>query len=230
VIVGTFHGRCRAGLLAGIWQPTIFPVQDLDRMTKTLFEYDALSRMLSVCATWLLRVAGWRIEGAPPKAPKFIVAAAPHTTNWDFLVMLGVVLAIRLPVHWLGKHTIFHPPFGAIFARLGGIPIDRGKISNVVEQLVQVFAARQRFVLTISPEGSRKQVGRWKSGFYHIAKGAAVPLLLVSVHYPRRTVTIGEPFYPSDDAAADAQRITAFFASARGRFPQALGAIDLSNT
>lgn len=198
-------------------------------MIKTLFEYAALSRLLSVCAAWLFRVAGWRIEGVLPKAPKFIVAAAPHTTNWDFLVMLGVVLIVRLPVHWLGKHTIFRPPFGSIFARLGGIPIDRGKSSNVVEQLVQVFAARERFVLTISPEGSRRQVGRWKSGFYHIAKGAAVPLLLVSVHYPRRTVTIGEPFYASDDAAADARHITAFFATARGKFSQALGAIELSN-
>jgi 1-acyl-sn-glycerol-3-phosphate acyltransferase len=198
-------------------------------MTKTLFEYDALSQMLSVCAAWLFRIAGWRIEGTLPETPKLLVAAAPHTTNWDFLAMLGVVLIIRLPVHWLGKHTIFRPPLGSIFARLGGIPIDRGKSTNVVQQLVQVFAARERFVLTISPEGSRRQVGRWKSGFYHIAKGAAVPLLLVSVHHPRRTVTIGAPFYPSDDAAADARRITTFFATAQGKFPQALGAIELSN-
>jgi 1-acyl-sn-glycerol-3-phosphate acyltransferase len=207
-----------------------FRLQDLDRMTKTLFEYDALSRMLSVCAAWLFRVAGWRIEGAPPKAPKFVVAAAPHTTNWDFLVMLGVVLIVRLPIHWLGKHTIFRPPFGAIFSRLGGIPIDRGKSANVVEQLVQVFAAHERFALTISPEGSRRQVGRWKSGFYHIAKGATVPLYLVSVHYPRRTVTIGSPFHPSDDPTADAQHITAFFATARGKFLQEPGVIELSNS
>lgn len=199
-------------------------------MTKTLFEYDTLSRMLSVCAAWLLRIAGWRIEGALPDLPKFVVAAAPHTTNWDFLVMLGVVFATRLPVHWLGKHTIFRRPFGALFTRLGGIPIDRSQRANVVKHLAQVFEARQRFVLTISPEGSRQQVGRWKSGFYHIAKNAAVPLLLVSVHYPRRTVTIGSPFHPSDDPTADAQHITAFFATARGKFLQEPGVIELSNS
>jgi 1-acyl-sn-glycerol-3-phosphate acyltransferase len=196
-------------------------------MTKTLFEYTTLGRILSAPAHWLLRAAGWRIQGVPPDLPKYIVVAAPHTTNWDFVIMLCLVLAFQVPIHWLGKHTIFRKPFGAIFVRLGGIAIDRSKASNSVEQMVQTFAARDRFVLTISPEGSRKQVGRWKSGFYHIAKGAGVPLLLVSVHYPQRLVTIRPPFYPTEDAAADAEQIAAFFAPAMGKFRQEMGVIEL---
>lgn len=196
-------------------------------MTKTLFDYTTLGRMLSGPANWLLRVAGWRIQGAPPDLPKYIVVAAPHTSNWDFLLMVCLVMALRVPIHWLGKHTVFRKPFDAIFIRLGGIAIDRSKAGNTVEQLVQVFADRERFVLIITPEGSRRQVGRWKSGFYHIAKGAGVPLLLVSVHYPHRLVTIGPPFYPTEDANADAEQIAAFFAPAMGKYPQDMGAIEL---
>lgn len=196
-------------------------------MTKTLFDYTALGRVLSRPANWLLRAAGWRIEGAPPNLRKYIVVAAPHTSNWDFMIMACVVLALRVPIHWLGKHTVFRKPFDAIFLRLGGIAVDRRKADNTVEQLVQVFAERERFVLIISPEGSRRQVGRWKSGFYHIAKGAGVPYVLASLDYSQRIVSIGRVLYPTDDVAADAQRITAFFTSVAGKFPQAMGAIEL---
>jgi 1-acyl-sn-glycerol-3-phosphate acyltransferase len=196
-------------------------------MTKTLFEYTALGRLLSAPAHWLLRAAGWRIQGAPPDLPKYIVVAAPHTTNWDFLIMVGVVLAVQVPIHWLGKHTIFRKPLGAIFVRLGGIPIDRSKAGNVVEQLISVFAASDRFVLIIAPEGSRKQVGRWKSGFYHIAKGAHVPLILATLDYTHRIVNIETVVYPTDDAKADAERIMAFYAAVAGRYPQEMGTLDL---
>jgi 1-acyl-sn-glycerol-3-phosphate acyltransferase len=196
-------------------------------MTKTLFDYTALGRVLSPPANWLLRVAGWRIEGAPPDLPKYIVVAAPHTSNWDFLIMVCVVMALRVPIHWLGKHTIFRKPFGAIFVRLGGIAIDRTKAGNTVEQLVQVFADRQQFVLIISPEGSRKQVGRWKSGFYHIAKGANVPLVLAALDYTQRTINIETVIYPTDDAKADAERILTFYAAVAGRYPQEMGTLDL---
>lgn len=196
-------------------------------MTKTLFEYTTLGRVLSAPAHWLLRAAGWRIQGAPPDLPKYIVIAAPHTTNWDFLIMVGVVFAVQVPIHWLGKHTIFRKPLGAIFVRLGGIAIDRSKSGNAVEQLIKVFAAKDRFVLIIAPEGSRKQVGRWKSGFYHIAKGANVPLVLAALDYTQRIINIETVFYPTDDAKADAERIMAFYAVVAGKYPQEMGTLDL---
>lgn len=199
-------------------------------MTKTLFELAALSRLCSGPANFLLAAAGWRVQGAPPDLPQYIVVGAPHTSNWDFLLMLALVVGFRLPVHWLGKSTIFHRPLGALFTRLGGIPVDRSKANQAVGQLVQLFAARERLALIIAPEGSRRQVGRWKSGFYYMAKGAGIPLLLVSADYPRRLVTIAPPFYPTDDAAADAAHITALFSSATGKFPQQMGVIDLRQT
>ncbi|MBE2236098.1 MAG: 1-acyl-sn-glycerol-3-phosphate acyltransferase [Anaerolinea sp.] len=196
-------------------------------MTKTLFELTTLGRLCSGPANALLAAAGWRVQGAPPDLPKYIVVGAPHTSNWDFLLMLALAVGLRVPVHWLAKSTIFRGPLGALFTRLGGIPVDRSRSNQAVGQLVQRFAARERLVLIITPEGSRRQVGRWKSGFYHMAKGAGIPLLLVSADYPRRLVTIAPPFHPTDDAAADAARITAFFTSATGKFPQQMGVIDL---
>ncbi len=155
-----------------------------------------------------------------PDLPKYVVIAAPHTSNWDFVILLFAVVATRVRIHWLGKHTLFRRPFGSLFRWLGGIPIDRSKSGNAVAQMVETFNASDRFVLAIPPEGSRSQVGRWKSGFYHIARGANVPLLLASLDYSKKVAGIGTVFYPTDDAEADTERIRAFYATVTGKFPQ----------
>ena len=189
-------------------------------MQKTLFDHTTLCRVLSGPANWILRLAGWRIEGTVPDLPKYVVIAAPHTSNWDFVIMLFAVMATRVPIHWLGKHTLFRKPFGSLFRWLGGIAIDRSKAGNAVAQMVEAFNDNDRFVLAIPPEGSRSQVDRWKSGFYYVAKGANVPLLLASLDYSKKVAGIGKVFYPTDDAEADTERIRAFYATVTGKFPQ----------
>lgn len=166
-------------------------------------------------AEWLghgmLKAAGWRIEGALPPLDKFVVIGAHHTSNWDFMLFLAAKFVLRLNARWFAKHTLFRWPFGGLLRRWGGIPIQRHLKLNTVEQAVQAFRDSREMILIISPEGTRKKVERWKMGFYHIARGADVPVVLAALDYGNRRIVIGEPFRPSGDEAADLQRMLAFY-------------------
>ncbi|WP_371370098.1 lysophospholipid acyltransferase family protein [Pseudomonas sp. QL9] len=166
-------------------------------------------------AEWLgrnmLQVAGWRIEGALPALDKFVVIGAHHTSNWDFMAFLAAKFVLRLNARWFAKHTLFRRPFGNLLRRWGGIPIQRHIKQNTVEQAVQAFHDSRELILIISPEGTRKKVERWKMGFYHIARGAGVPVVLAALDYANRRIVIGEPFWPTGDEAADLQRMLAFY-------------------
>ena len=119
-----------------------------------------------------LRANGWRIEGEMPNLPKFIIVGAPHTSNWDLPYTLAAGLHYGVRVHWMGKDSIFKWPYGGLMHWLGGIPVDRSKPNNAVAQMVEKFAASDRLVVVIPPEGTRGKITRWKTGFYHIAVGA----------------------------------------------------------
>jgi 1-acyl-sn-glycerol-3-phosphate acyltransferase len=165
----------------------------------------------------VLRLLGWRIEGNLPDVSKAVVIVAPHTTNWDFIVGIAAKFALGLQASWLGKHTLFRAPFGGLMRWLGGLPVDRSRPHDVVAQSVEQFAARDRLVLGISPEGTRKPVPRWRTGFYHIAAGAQVPIVPVAFDWSRRTLDIGPTVLPGGDMDADLAALDAFFAPARGR-------------
>lgn len=139
----------------------------------------------------VLRLMRWRIEGTLPNVRKLVVIVAPHTTNWDFIVGLAAKFALGLRARWLGKHTLFRGPAGLVFRALGGIPVDRRAAHDVVSQAVREFEHSERMVLAIAPEGTRKGVERWKTGFWHIARGAAVPILQVVLDRERRILRIG---------------------------------------
>lgn len=168
----------------------------------------------------VLRLMRFRIEGEAPDLPRFIIIGAPHTSNWDFVVAMGAGLALGLEFHWLGKHTIFRWPFGRLWKALGGIPVDRSAGAGVVEQVVAAFARHERFVLGLAPEGTRKKVERWKTGFYRIATGAGVPILMVYLDFRRRVVGLGEVVEPSGDMEADIARTRAYFARFPGKRPE----------
>ncbi len=166
-------------------------------------------------AEWLgrtvLKLMGWRIEGQLPRLDKFVAIGAHHTSNWDFVIFIALKFVLRLNARWFGKHSIFRWPFGGLMRAWGGIAIRRDRQLNSVEQAVQAFRDNREFILVLSPEGTRKKVERWKMGFYHIALGAGVPIVLGALDYGNRRVVIGPTFYPTGDEQADLRAMLDFF-------------------
>ena len=160
---------------------------------------------------WLLGVFGWRMVGDLPDIAKVVVIAAPHSTNWDVIWGLLFKISLRLDVHFIGKREAFVWPLGPILRAFGGIPVDRSAAHGLVGEMRRQFEARERFWLALAPEGTRKKVQKWKTGFWHIAREANVPVLPVYFHYPEKTVGLGPLFHPTDDVAADMARIREFY-------------------
>lgn len=167
-----------------------------------------------------MAVAGWRIEGALPDLPKFVVCVAPHTSNWDFVIGYAAKMALGLRASWLGKHTLFRGVMGPLLRRMGGIPVDRRAPSGVVEQAAQRFRSSGQLVLGVAPEGTRKKVMQWKSGFYRIARQAGVPIVPVALDWGVRTVRVGPPFDATGDETTDLETLHAFFRKVRGKRPE----------
>lgn len=167
-----------------------------------------------------MRLTGWRVIGEIPNLRKFVIIVAPHTSNWDFLFGLFCDLALDMDASWLAKHTIFIGPVGTWFKSLGGIPIDRRSAHNVVAQAAAEFARRDQLVLAITPEGTRKKVKSWKSGYWHIAREAGVPILPVGLDFGRNGAVIGEVRYPSDSIERDEAVFKEFFAGITPKRPE----------
>ncbi len=159
---------------------------------------------------WLLATS-FRILGTMPDLPKYVVVGAPHKSNWDLPHALAAGIIYGLRIHWMGKDTIFKWPFGGLMRWLGGISIDRSKNTNAVAAMIEAFATRNQLYLVIPPEGTRKHVTQWKSGFYHIAVGAKVPIVLVYINYIKREIGIAEVFHPTGDYDKDIQHIMAVY-------------------
>jgi 1-acyl-sn-glycerol-3-phosphate acyltransferase len=165
----------------------------------------------------MLGVLGWRIEGEIPNVRKLVIAVAPHTSNWDFVVGIAAMFALDLRLTFLGKHTLFRGPFDAILRWMGGIPVDRASAHGVVAGSVHAFAAADRLVLALAPEGTRKGAGRFRTGFLHIAHGASVPILLAALDYGERRLRLGPLLHATGDFDTDLARIEAHFAGVPGK-------------
>lgn len=168
---------------------------------------------------FLYGLAGWKVEGDAPADRKMVVIAAPHTTNWDLPFMLGVAMYYRISLRWMGKDDLFKGPFGWLMHALGGIPVDRSKANNAVAQMVERYAAADDLLVAIPPEGTRAKTRYWKTGFYHIANGAGVPIALGFLDYERKVGGIGDVLHPTGDYDADLDRIKAFYADIKGKYP-----------
>ena len=175
----------------------------------------------------ILRVNGWRWHGDIPETPRFVLIAAPHTSNWDLVYMLAFSWITGVKLSWMGKHTLFQGWRGAMLRRLGGVPIDRRSPQGMVGQMVDLYEQRERFVLAIPPEGTRKLVPRWKSGFYHIARGANVPIVMGYLDYARKEGGFGPSLLPTDDLRADMDALRAFYQDKQARYPEKMGAVRL---
>jgi 1-acyl-sn-glycerol-3-phosphate acyltransferase len=167
----------------------------------------------------MLALAGWRCEGEIPDIPKVVIAVAPHTSNWDFVLFLGVIFCLRANVRFMGKAELFRFPIGWFFRYCGGVPVDRKKSTGLVEQMVKASNKSDKFILTIAPEGTRHHVQEWKRGFYHIAKSAGIPIVLAVVDGKHKTVHIGQVFQPTEDIEADMKAIQGFFTGVIGIHP-----------
>lgn len=174
-----------------------------------------------------LRVTGWEIEGERPEADHFVLIAAPHTSNWDLAYLLALALRFGVRPRWMGKHTLFRGPMGPVMRAVGGIPIRRHVRENVVQQMALAFTEHETLCLTVPPEGTRGWTPFWKSGFYHIARTAHVPIVLGYLDYARKRGGFGPAFHPTGDLKADMDLVRAFYADKVGRYPECFGEIRL---
>jgi 1-acyl-sn-glycerol-3-phosphate acyltransferase len=176
-------------------------------------------------------LTGWKIRDTfPSHIPKAVIIVGPHTCAADFIIGLAAksILGIE-DTHYFGKAELFHGPFSFVFKSTGGFPVDRFDHHNMVDQAVTMFNNHSRFLLALSPEGTRKKVDRLRTGFYHIAKKAGVPIIMVGFDFEKKEITIAEPFLTSSDEVADFNLIINYYAQMKGKYPE-LGLSHLQTT
>ena len=188
-------------------------------MHHTLFDTPLVNTALRGVSVAFLRITGWTIEGAlPPAATKCVLIAAPHTSNWDLPYTLMVAFQLRLHVYWMGKASLFRPPFRRGMMWLGGIPVQREQSNNLVAASIEAIkAAGGPLQLTVPPEGTRGKTRYWKTGFYYIATGAGVPIVMAYMDYANKRSGLGPVFVPTGDIEADMVAIKAFYAPFKGK-------------
>jgi 1-acyl-sn-glycerol-3-phosphate acyltransferase len=183
----------------------------------------------SQLANLALRAAGWKVETDVPRLSKYVIVAAPHTSNWDGVLMLAISQALELPLAFMIKDDWVKGPMGPLMKRMGAVAINRKHKTNVVDQMIEAFAQRDQLALVVPPEGTRKRAETWKSGFYHIARGAGVPVVPTYIDVPRKRMGFGEPIELTGDIGKDMDRIRAFYAAMKpvGFVKDAFGPIRL---
>lgn len=173
----------------------------------------------------ILGLFGWKVEHGLPPDDKLVVIGAPHTSNWDLPLGLLAMWSLDHNFFWVGKHTIFIGPVGWLFRKLGGIPVDRRVHTGFINRAAESIKHRDRIALVIAPEGTRSKTEYWKSGFYHIAIEAGVPIALGFIDYPSRTIGIGDTLRPTGDLDRDFEKIRDFYAGKKGIRPHLQGEI-----
>jgi 1-acyl-sn-glycerol-3-phosphate acyltransferase len=190
----------------------------------TIFDTPVVRSVVRWIALVFLWTNGWRTAGRLPDAPKFVLIAAPHTSNWDLPYMLCSALKLNAKLYWMGKDAIFRWPLKRFFKWLGGIPIDRSRSNNIVALSIEQFRQNKKLILTVPPSGTRKRVLNWKTGFYHIAHGAGVPIALGFLDYKKKIGGIGPLVRPTGNIEADMQVIKNFYNDISGKYPlQSIG-------
>lgn len=188
-------------------------------MHRTIFTTPVVNTLLRAFSLAFLRLSGWQVQGAlPAQARKCVLIAAPHTSNWDLPYTLMVAFVLRLNIYWIGKASLFRFPFGPLMRWLGGIAVDRSKTNNLVLASAQAIqAADGALQLIVPPEGTRSKTRYWKTGFYHIAVTAQVPIVMAYMDYQRKLSGLGPVFVPTGDVEADMLQIKAFYAPFKGK-------------
>ena len=185
----------------------------------TIFDTPLVNTTLRALSVVFLKLTGWKVTGtAPAEHAKFVMIAAPHTSNWDLPYMLMVAFSLRLHVYWMGKASIFKWPFGHVMMWLGGIPVNREHSNNLVAVSAEAIKNADRpMQLVVPPEGTRSKVREWRTGFYYIALTAGVPIVLAYMDYEKKMSGLGPTLYPSGDIDADMKIIKTFYAPFKGK-------------
>lgn len=192
----------------------------IKHLNYTIFDTPVIKTIALWTSLTALKMTGWKVEGEVPAIPKFIMIAAPHTSNWDLPYTLFVAFKLKLKVYWMGKNAIFRWPLGWFFKWLGGIPIDRSRATNVVDRSIEEFSKNEKLILLVPPSGTRSRVTRWKTGFYYIAEGANVPIVLGFLDYSLKTGGIGPVVHPTGDIDKDMKTIRSFYEGITGKYPE----------
>ena len=183
--------------------------------------------MTRLLARLFLALTGWKPEGARPSARRYVLIAAPHTSNWDLAYLLAFAALFRVRMSFMAKHTLFRGPMGWAMRRLGGVPVRRHRRENVVEQMAAVLDASSDLALVVPAEATRAYVPHWKSGFYHIAVKAQVPIVLSFLDYERKRGGFGPEIVPTRSLSEDMDAIRDFYADKQGKFPENFGVVRL---
>jgi len=190
-------------------------------MRYTLFSTPVLTPLLRVLSKISLKIIRWRVEGSlPTDHKKYVLIVAPHTSNWDFILFIFTVSVLRLQPSVLIKHTLFIGPLGWFLRYCGAIPVNRKQAGSLVTYISDIYAAKEEFVLIITPEGTRSPNAKWKRGFHHVATTAGVPILVVYVDSARRKIGVEGLMQPGEDIDADIQTLKTFFDTKKGLKPQ----------
>lgn len=177
---------------------------------------------------WLFKLLGWRADYQEPGIAKYVIIVWPHTSNFDFIIGFIFSRAYPLPQpHFLAKQSSLKGIFGWLGRKVGGIPVDRSKSTNIVEQVAAEFKRHERFVLAVTPEGTRGKTQYWKSGFYYMALAAKVPVVMATIDFAKKLISYGACFMPSGDLEADMEIIRRYYAGATGRHPERQGEIRM---
>lgn len=178
---------------------------------------NVISRSIGRATMSLVR---WKFEGAVPNQRKFVIIVVPHTSNWDFTLGVAALFSLGFRVSFLGKHTLFKWPLGVFVRWLGGIPVERSVSRDRVTEAVAAFNAADQLILVVAPEGTRKRVTEWKTGFYHVAHGANVPIVPVAFDYGKKVVRIGPPFWTTGDRDRDMVQLRDFYRGVVAKRPE----------
>ncbi|WP_237066573.1 lysophospholipid acyltransferase family protein [Microbulbifer guangxiensis] len=191
-------------------------------MQRTIFNTPLITPLLRQGARLLLKLHGWRVvnDENAQQLKKYVLLGAPHTTNWDGYYFILVALKLKLVPQWMGKDNLFKFPLGGIMRWFGGIAVDRSKANNLVEGTINAFNRNESLIVAVPPEGTRGHAERWKTGFYHIARGAGVPVVCGFINFPKKEVGLGPVFQMGEDLEAELKRFRDFYADKIGKYPE----------
>jgi len=185
---------------------------------KTVHDSPMGNTLMRLLALIVFRFTGWRPAGKRPCISKYVIIAAPHTSNWDFLYTMCLAFILEIKPFIMMKATWFRGPMGPFLKWFGAIPVDRSRSTHVVARAIQAFGAHPQMVLVVPPSGTRRKVMSWKTGFYHIARGANVPIVLGYLDYRRKVGGVGPVFHPTGNMEADMKMIQDFYSGITGKY------------